>query len=67
MRNEEAQSPLAINIMYFIRWGFISCCIGVATGVVGSIFGRGVIWTSSPDAVPASGVRPSDRVDLPHL
>ena len=47
MRNEEAQSPLAINIMYFIRWGFISCCIGVATGVVGSIFGRGVIWTSS--------------------
>lgn len=47
MQREEAQSPLAINIMYFIRWGFISCCIGTATGIVGSIFGKGVIWTSS--------------------
>lgn len=47
MRYEEAQSPLAINIMYFIKWGFISACIGVATGVVGSVFGHGVIWTSS--------------------
>lgn len=47
MQREEAQSPLAVNIMYFIRWGFISCCIGTATGVVGSVFGKGVIWTSS--------------------
>ncbi len=47
MQNKEVHSPFADNIMYLIKWGYISLCIGLVTGFVGSFFGKGVIWTAS--------------------
>ncbi len=37
------KTPLADNIHYFMKWTFISVIIGVTVGVVGAVFGHGVI------------------------
>ncbi len=35
-------SRVGIGLLYFIKWTVISCIIGVAGGMVGSVFGHGV-------------------------
>ena len=40
-------TPLAKNVEYFIRWSVISILIGLVTGVVGSVFGHGVLRASA--------------------
>jgi len=34
------------NVRYFIRWTVISLLIGGVVGVIGSVFGHGVIWAT---------------------
>lgn len=43
----DKNSPLISNVIYFLKWACISVCIGVVTGIVGSLFGKGVLWTSA--------------------
>lgn len=40
-------APLVKNVEYFIKWSVLSILIGLVTGVVGSVFGRGVLWCSA--------------------
>ena len=42
MYSKETQTALKTNIVYFIRWTFISVLMGVLCGLVGSAFGHGV-------------------------
>lgn len=43
MKDYERKTPLAENIHYFIKWTVISVVIGVTVGIVGTLFGHGII------------------------
>lgn len=43
----ERQSPLADNIIYFIKWTLISCLMGGAGGAVGAAFSHCVGWAGA--------------------
>ncbi len=43
----ERQSPLADNIIYFIKWTWISCLMGGAGGAVGAAFSHCVGWAGA--------------------
>ena len=34
------------NIIYLLRWGFISVLIGIVTGLAGTAFGHAVAWAT---------------------
>ena len=36
MFNKDA--PLMENVRYFVKWSLISCCIGLITGALGTVF-----------------------------
>ncbi len=41
MFNKDA--PLMENVRYFLKWSLISCCIGLITGVLGTVFGHSLL------------------------
>lgn len=43
----EKQTPLASNILYFIKWTLISCVMGSVGGVVGAAFSHSVAWAGA--------------------
>lgn len=43
----EKQTPLASNILYFIKWTLISCMMGSVGGVVGAAFSHSVAWAGA--------------------
>lgn len=43
MKDYERKTPLAENIHYFIKWTVISVVIGVTVGIMGTLFGHGII------------------------
>lgn len=43
MKDYERKTPLAENIHYFMKWTVISVFIGVTVGLVGTLFGHGII------------------------
>lgn len=40
-------TPFLKNVHYFLKWSIISVLIGILTGVIGTVFGHGVIWVSA--------------------
>lgn len=46
MRETYEDTPIVKNMIYFFKWGIVAVLIGMATGVVGTIFGHGVILAS---------------------
>ena len=47
MRYGEKYAPLRKNVAFFVKWGLISVGIGLLTGMVGTVFGHGVIRASA--------------------
>ena len=41
MFNKDA--PLMENVRYFVKWSLISCCIGLITGALGTVFGHSLL------------------------
>ena len=46
MKWYEETFPIEKNIDYFFKWTVISCLIGIVVGLIGTAFGKGVIWAS---------------------
>ena len=44
MYRSETQTALSKNILYFLRWTAISIVMGIVCGLIGTIFGYGVIY-----------------------
>ena len=44
MYRSETQTALSKNILYFLRWTVISIVMGIVCGLIGTIFGYGVIY-----------------------
>lgn len=47
MKQYERKTPLGANIHYFIKWVVISVFIGVVVGLIGTLFGHGVVWATN--------------------
>ncbi len=46
VKTGQRKTPLAQNIHYFIKWTFISVVVGVVVGMIGAVFGHGVVWAT---------------------
>lgn len=44
MYRSEVHSAFRLNILYFIKWSFISIFMGIVCGLVGTVFGYGVTF-----------------------
>ena len=47
MEQDRRTAPLAQNIHYFLKWTVISVTVGVAVGLLGTLFGHCVLWAGS--------------------
>ena len=44
MYRSETHTALSKNILYFLRWTAISIVMGTVCGLIGTVFGYGVIY-----------------------
>ena len=56
MNRFEMIAPLGSNLKYFVKWTVISCLIGAAGGLAGTLFGSAV-WCVYPNGRPVGAPR----------
>ena len=54
MNRFEMIAPLGSNLKYFVKWTVISCLIGTAGGLAGTLFGLGIQTAADLFALPYS-------------
>lgn len=42
MERLKIRVPFGAQVDYFVKWGLISCAVGILGGVIGGVFGRGI-------------------------
>lgn len=47
MEEDRRTAPLVQNIHYFLKWTVISVTVGVAVGLLGTLFGHCVLWAGN--------------------